>query len=232
MKNRYIHSQNFILYWDDKNNSKKILDAGAGEQRIKKYIQNNHYISQDFGQYEADNNSVPADYKGTWNKKWDSKKCDIICDITDIPLESGSIDLIVNLEVLEHLPEPVKALKEFHRILKIGGKLLITCPNLCTPHQTPFFFYSGFSRQFFCDYIPSITNLKLIEFREEGDILLAHLNEINALNLGIKNFLIRNLYKLISKTYLKLIRFLLSITRSSIPESGSGFFILYEKFIT
>ena len=108
---------------------------------------------------------------------------------------------------------------------------MVTCPNLCTPHQTPFFFYSGFSRQFFCDYIPSITNLKLIEFREEGDILLAHLNEINALNLGIKNFLIRNLYKLSSKTYLKLIRFLLSITRSSIPESGSGFFILYEKFI-
>ncbi len=232
MKNRHIYSETFILDWDDQNKSKKILDAGAGEQRIKKYIQNNLYISQDFGQYEADNNSSPPHYKGIWSKKWDSKKCDIICDIINIPLDNDSIDLIINLEVLEHLPEPVKAIQEFNRILKNGGKLLITCPNFSTPHQKPFFFYSGFSKQFFCDYIPSITNLKLTKFREDGDFLTAHLNEIVALNLGIKNFLIRYLYKLISKIYLKFLRFLLLITRSSIPESGSGFFVIYEKLIS
>ena len=232
MKDRYKYSKNFILNWDLQNKSKKILDAGAGEQRIKKYIKNNYYISQDFGQYEADQNSMPFDFRGTWEKKWDSKKCDIICDIKNMPLKNDSIDLIVNLEVLEHLPEPVKAFEEFNRILKNGGKVLITCPNFCTPHQIPFFFYSGFSKEFFCDYIPSITNLKLIKFRFEGDILSAHLREIIAFNLTIKNFLIRNFYKLISKIYLRLIRFLLLFSKSSIPESGSGFFVIYEKSIT
>ena len=64
-------------------------------------------------------------------------------------MDDDSIDLVINLEVLEHLPEPVKAFHEFNRILKPGGIVLITCPNYCTPHQNPFFFYSGFSKEFF-----------------------------------------------------------------------------------
>ena len=51
MKNRYKISEEYIKNWDLKNKSKRILDAGAGEQRIKKFIKNNDYISQDFGEY-------------------------------------------------------------------------------------------------------------------------------------------------------------------------------------
>ena len=228
MKNRYSYSKNYIQDWDSQNKSKKILDAGAGEQRIKKLIQNNIYISQDFGK---DINSSISNHMGTWSKKWDSKKCDIICDILNIPLDNESIDLLLNLEVLEHLPEPVKAFKEFNRILKIGGKLLITCPNFCVPHQTPFFFYSGFSKHFFCDYIPSITNLKVMQYKEDWDFISAHFRPMMLLNIGIKNLFIRNLYKLISKIYVKSIRILLLITKSPIPEVGSGFFVVYEKLI-
>ena len=96
---------------------------------------------------------MPFDFKGTWDKKWDFKGCDIICEITKIPWENGSIVFIINLKVLEHLLGPINAFKEFNRILKNGGKLLITCPNNCTPHQKPFFFYSRFSKEFFCDCI-------------------------------------------------------------------------------
>ena len=54
MKNRYKISEEYIKNWDLKNKSKRILDAGAGEQRIKKFIKNNDYISQDFGEYKVD----------------------------------------------------------------------------------------------------------------------------------------------------------------------------------
>lgn len=50
---------------------------------------------------------------------------------TDIPLEDQSVDVIVAGEFLEHLyPADVdKTLCEFQRVLKIGGRLLLTTPN-------------------------------------------------------------------------------------------------------
>ncbi len=50
---------------------------------------------------------------------------------TDIPLEDQSVDVIVAGEFLEHLyPDDVdKTLCEFQRVLKIGGRLLLTTPN-------------------------------------------------------------------------------------------------------
>ncbi len=46
---------------------------------------------------------------------------DIICDIIDMPLEDGSVDAILCSEVLEHLKNPILAIKEFGRILKRRG---------------------------------------------------------------------------------------------------------------
>lgn len=46
-----------------------------------------------------------------------------------LPLETASCDLVLCLDVLEHLLEPEIALKEAHRILKASGKLIINVPN-------------------------------------------------------------------------------------------------------
>jgi SAM-dependent methyltransferase len=50
------------------------------------------------------------------------------------PLEAaaypgGAFDLLVSLEVLEHLPEPLLHLREARRVLRRGGALLLTTPN-------------------------------------------------------------------------------------------------------
>lgn len=45
-----------------------------------------------------------------------------------IAAQSGSFDALWCSEVLEHLFSPVFALNEFYRVLKPGGKLLITVP--------------------------------------------------------------------------------------------------------
>lgn len=54
----------------------------------------------------------------------------ICCDLTKIPLpfENGSFDFVVLSEVIEHLPNPEKTLKEVNRILKEGGYLIATVP--------------------------------------------------------------------------------------------------------
>jgi SAM-dependent methyltransferase len=46
-----------------------------------------------------------------------------------LPVESGTADFVVCQEGIEHLPDPLKTLQEFNRILKKGGKLLLTTPN-------------------------------------------------------------------------------------------------------
>lgn len=46
-----------------------------------------------------------------------------------LPFKSGTFDYITMLAVLEHLPHPKEVVKECRRILKKGGKLIITVPS-------------------------------------------------------------------------------------------------------
>ena len=49
-------------------------------------------------------------------------------DIANLPYESASLDLIIASEVIEHLPEPEQVIKEIARVLRPGGKLILTMP--------------------------------------------------------------------------------------------------------
>jgi SAM-dependent methyltransferase len=52
--------------------------------------------------------------------------------VTALPFEDGSFDRALCLDVLEHLPyeDQPRALGELYRILKNGGELLVSVPNL------------------------------------------------------------------------------------------------------
>lgn len=47
----------------------------------------------------------------------------------ELPLEDESIDYIICQEGIEHIPNQLKVLQEFNRVLKQDGILLITTPN-------------------------------------------------------------------------------------------------------
>ncbi|MFC0109232.1 class I SAM-dependent methyltransferase [Kibdelosporangium aridum] len=49
-----------------------------------------------------------------------------------LPFASGSIDVVANLQVIEHLWEQERFLAECMRVLRPGGQLLITTPNRIT----------------------------------------------------------------------------------------------------
>jgi SAM-dependent methyltransferase len=58
----------------------------------------------------------------------DSPLAMIKVDITDIPYEENTFDVILCSHVLEHIPDDRKAMSELYRILKPGGWALILVP--------------------------------------------------------------------------------------------------------
>lgn len=47
---------------------------------------------------------------------------------TDIPLADAAVDAVVAINVLEHIPDDVAALREVHRVLRPGGRAVIVIP--------------------------------------------------------------------------------------------------------
>jgi len=69
---------------------------------------------------------------------------DYIGDIWDIKELDNTFDEILCTEVFEHIPYPNETLKEFSRILKPGGILILTAPSNCLRHMDPYFFALDF----------------------------------------------------------------------------------------
>jgi len=141
----------------------RILDAGAGEQKYKNFCPHLNYISQDFAQYNGE-----GDGKALQTKKWDISNLDIISDITSIPEPDASFDAIMCIEVFEHLPEPILAIKEFNRLLKPEGHLILTAPFCSLTHMAPYHFYSGYNRYFYEKHLADY-GFKIIELTENGN---------------------------------------------------------------
>lgn len=53
----------------------------------------------------------------------------LVGDLEDLPFKNNSFDTIICSEVLEHLLEPDRAIREFERVLKSEGILIVTTPN-------------------------------------------------------------------------------------------------------
>jgi SAM-dependent methyltransferase len=121
-----------------------ILDAGAGTQENKKYCSHLNYTSQDFAQYNGQGDST-----GLQTGAYNYGKLDIVSDITDIPRPNESFDAILCAEVLEHVPDPIKVIAELSRLLKAGGKLILTAPFCSLTHFAPYHFSTGFNRYWY-----------------------------------------------------------------------------------
>ena len=170
----------FIADWISRlDQGANFLDAGAGVMRYKDLCKHLRYISQDFGSFEGEaSKSTISGYK------WDAKQCDLISDITTIPLDTCSMDYILCSEVLEHLPRPREGIRELVRILKKGGELLITAPFSTSYHQEPYLFCSGFSKYFYKS-IAEEYNLEISQITEVGNVANVIMRDLKKIMLTI-----------------------------------------------
>ena len=88
-------------------------------------------------------------------EQWGSiPQLDYESDILTIPVPDGSFDVVLCTEVLEHVPEPILAVKEMARILSGEGRLLLTAPLGSFLHQEPYHFYGGYTPYWYRQFLP------------------------------------------------------------------------------
>lgn len=93
-----------------------VLDAGCGRSVpvLRKFLGKAERL---IGVELVEFSEVPAGIE-TYN-----------CDLASIPLPDSSVDLIISRSVFEHLTEPDRVYREFHRILRPGGRVLFLTAN-------------------------------------------------------------------------------------------------------
>lgn len=129
-----------------------VLDAGCGSQQYKKYCTHLNYYAQDFGEYKTDE----VDSFAASKTPYQYGKLDYIGNLWEIDEKDNKFDTILCTEVFEHIPYPVESLKEFYRLLKPGGILILTFPSNCLRHMDPYFFSSGYSDRYMEYFLPKI----------------------------------------------------------------------------
>jgi len=62
---------------------------------------------------------------------------DVIGSVYELPFGDKSFDIVLCMAVIEHLEDPKVAIAEIQRVLKPGGKILVSVPFLFPIHDSP-----------------------------------------------------------------------------------------------
>ena len=75
---------------------------------------------------------------------------DVLYDGKHLPLADRSIDNVPCNQVFEHVFEPIQFLSELHRVLRPGGRLMMTAPFTWDEHEQPHDYarYSSFGLRY------------------------------------------------------------------------------------
>jgi len=57
-----------------------------------------------------------------------------------LPVADGAFDTVLSTQTLEHVPDPAFYIAEAARVLKPGGRLVLTAPMFCRHHESPYDF--------------------------------------------------------------------------------------------
>ncbi len=123
---KYVHMGRLkkIIGLIPKRKNMKILDAGCGEGQLLSMVLKKFGLSN-LKLYGTDITSISLE---SAKKRIENAEFSLQ-DLRNLDYKDEFFDLIMCTEVIEHIPEYKKVLKEFERILKKGGILIISFPN-------------------------------------------------------------------------------------------------------
>jgi|GEM_PF-1110800 len=135
----------------------RVLDIGAGTCPYRERFSHCQYQTHDFKRYEGEKLGGTTAYG----------RIDFVSDIAAIPAPDSSFDVILCTEVLEHVPQPFEAVREMARLLKPGGRLLLSAPLGSGRHQMPYHFYGGFTPEWY-QHTARLLDLQVVSITPNG----------------------------------------------------------------
>jgi len=67
---------------------------------------------------------------------------DHVGDVSAMPFETGTYDIVLCMQVLEHVTDPAKVCGELARVIKPGGHVFVTAPQSSPIHNEPWNFFN------------------------------------------------------------------------------------------
>ncbi len=104
------------------------LDAGAGDLNKRSYLIDKGYA------YES------CDFENVFSSE-SSKKQTYICNLFDMPMRNRTYDLVICVQVLEHVNDPIGSIDEIFRVLKDGGLIYLSTNFMYPRHGAPYDFF-------------------------------------------------------------------------------------------
>lgn len=144
---------------------KKVLDLGCGDGALTYLL-----AKKGADVVGIDNDELGIKFAhenlASRNKHGKLKYQFILASGYELPVASDTFDFVVNSEVIEHVQEPASMLTESKRVLKPGGKFILTTPHRLTetPHDP----------NHVREYFPGEMRAMLEKFFSEVGIKLTH----------------------------------------------------------
>jgi SAM-dependent methyltransferase len=121
----------------------RLLDVGCGDKPYEPIFR--PYVSEYVGiEHEATFVKTAA--------STNAGKPDFVYDGKTLPFPDRSFDTVLNVQVLEHTPHPGQLVREMGRVLKDGGRLILSAPFQFRLHEQPhdYFRYSPHGLRALC----------------------------------------------------------------------------------
>jgi len=130
ISNTCLHPQWFVYKENQKNHREigskikgRVLDIGCADQFISKYLPaNSEYLGLDYYQTAID---------------WYNTRPNVFGDAQRLPFADETMDSVLLLDVLEHIPDPNLCMTEISRVLKKKGILILQVPFVYPIHDAP-----------------------------------------------------------------------------------------------
>lgn len=108
------------IFLNEMHKTNTILDVGAKNHSQRNLLDNSQYITCDIDS---------------------SLNVDVVCDIHNLPFSDNKFDLIICIEVLEHVEKPATAINELHRVLKENAIVVLSTRFIFPLHPDPKDYY-------------------------------------------------------------------------------------------